>query len=247
MICLIKLNCDFWLHFYSVCYCRCEFPFYQNVCEQRVLIASSALFLHGRSLPFTLLHPPLHTNTLFPFSPFLPSSFLDPPSRFLSSFPFLHITIHLCIFPSCSAPTQSEYISALTHSLSLLSIQTSHFYFPLHLVPLSSQSSTSSLTLIPTGPGEWDVNISFEHTQARTHAHRCSVPKVFFLWNWNISVYYINNKCTALIKSSQTIFIIFILYSPIWQICCNRLNLFVILYNKFTVLLLSLIGFNHNK
>lgn len=42
------------LHFYSPRYCRCESAYARNVCEQRVVIASSALFLRGLALPFTL-------------------------------------------------------------------------------------------------------------------------------------------------------------------------------------------------
>lgn len=132
------------------------------------------------SLPLTHLHPPFNTTMLFLFPPvhaaLLPSVHsldIHRLSPSFATFPYPIspcITLHRCISCCCcSAPTQSHYISALTHSLSLSSIQTSHFSSPLHLVPLSSQSSTSVLTLIPTGPGERDVNISFERSLAQTH------------------------------------------------------------------------------
>lgn len=132
------------------------------------------------SLPLTHLHPPFNTTMLLLFPPvhaaLLPSVHsldIHRLSPSFATFPYPIspcITLHRCISCCCcSAPTQSHYISALTHSLSLSSIQTSHFSSPLHLVPLSSQSSTSVLTLIPTGPGERDVNISFERSLAQTH------------------------------------------------------------------------------
>lgn len=98
------------LHFYSACYCRCEFTYHRNMCEQRVLIASGVLFLRGLSLPFTLLHPPLNTNMVSPFAPSCSppslSSLLLEIYCLSSSFPLPIspcITLHLCI----SSPTQS--------------------------------------------------------------------------------------------------------------------------------------------
>lgn len=137
------------LHFYCACFCRCEFVYQWNVYEQRVLCA---LFLNGLSLclsPFFTLHL---TPTCSTHSPHLALL-----SFAIFSIPFSRSLYFLL---PLGAHTITVYFCTLT-------LQAFHFYFLLHLVPLSRQSSTSSLTLMPTGPGGCDVYISSEQT--RTH------------------------------------------------------------------------------
>lgn len=174
--CLIKLNLDLEkkarIDFLSTLHSGCGVAFSFSLLWIR--ISSRCVWTKGThslrsSIPswsLSAFHPSspsikhqhgLPISSILFCSFLLSTDFLDIYSLSFAVFPFPippHITLHLCISCSCSAPTQSQYISALTHSLSLLSIQPSHFYFPLHLVPLSSQSSTSPLTLIHTGPRE---------------------------------------------------------------------------------------------
>lgn len=119
-------------------------------------------FLRGLSLPFTLLHPPLNTKCFPHFPPsillsslLLFTDYLDIYSLslpFLPSFPFqfLPVSQSISVFLAAALRPHSHSIHLHLHT---------HFHYPLSSLLISiflsilfhsSQSSTSSLTLIHT-------------------------------------------------------------------------------------------------